>query len=266
MTRLARVELRRLVRRRLTLFVVLGVLLAVGLQVFHTGMQARPMSHSERVRVTADYERAQRDFAQNGERQRQDCLQAQADARTGDPTADFQCDDVRAPTLKDFLKPELSFAGEVPGVLSGGAMLLVLAALVLGAGFTAAEFSTGSIGTWLTFEPRRLRVYGSKLLAAGAGVVPLAVLTLATMTAAVWVFAHLWGSTTGPAGTWGHIAAVGGRAVLLVALVAVAGAAMGILLRHTAAPATATTATRSTARPPTAATWPQVPAEAAVLP
>ena len=98
-------------------------------------------------------------------------------------------------------------------MLSGGAVLLALAALVLGAGFTASEFSTGSIGTWLTFEPRRLRVYGSKLLAAGAGVVPLAVLTLATMTAAVWVFAHLWGSTTGPAGTWAHIAAVGGRAV-----------------------------------------------------
>ena len=234
MTRLTRVELRRLLRRRLTLFVVLGILLAVGLQVFQTGLQARPMSHSERVRVTADYERAQRDFAQNGEQQRQDCLQAQADARTGDPTADFGCD-TQAPALKDFLKPQLSFAGEVPGVLSGGAVLLALAALVLGAGFTASEFSTGSIGTWLTFEPRRLRVYGSKLLAAGAGVVPLAVLTLATMTAAVWVFAHLWGSTTGPAGTWGHIAAVGGRAVLLVAVVAVAGAAMGILLRHTAA-------------------------------
>ena len=42
-------------------------------------------------------------------------------------------------------------------------MLLALAALVLGAGFAASEFSTGSIGTWLTFEPRRLRVYGSKL-------------------------------------------------------------------------------------------------------
>ena len=126
------------------------------------------------------------------------------------PTSAATC---RRPTLKDFLKPELRFAGEVPGVLSGGAVLLALAALVLGAGFTASEFSTGSIGTWLTFEPRRLRVFGSKLLAAGAGVVPLAVLTLATMTAAVWVFAHLWGSTTGPAGTWGHIAAVGGRAV-----------------------------------------------------
>jgi ABC-2 type transport system permease protein len=232
---LAGVELRRLLRRRLTLFVVLGILAAVGLQLFQTGMQAKPMSHSERVRVTADYERARQDFAQNGEQQRQDCEQSQQEARAaGDASADFGCDTLE-PRLEQFLKPQLRFAGEVPRVLTGGAVLLALAALVLGAGFTASEFSTGSIGTWLTFEPRRLRVYGSKLLAAGAGVVPLAVLALATMTAGVWVFASLWGSTAGPPGTWGHLAAVGGRAVLLVTAVAVAGATMGILLRHTAA-------------------------------
>ena len=140
MTRLARVELRRLLRRRLTLFVVLGILLAVGLQVFQTGMQARPTSASERARVSADYERARQDFAQNGEQQRQDCLQSQAEARTSDPTADFGCDTME-PTLAMFLKPELRFAGEVPGVLTGGAVLLALAALVLGAGFTASEFT-----------------------------------------------------------------------------------------------------------------------------
>ena len=105
MTRLARVELRRLLRRRLTLFVVLGILLAVGLQVFQTGLQARPMSDSERIRVTADYERARQDFAQNGEQQRQDCLQAQADARTSDSSADFGCD-MQAPALKPYISGE----------------------------------------------------------------------------------------------------------------------------------------------------------------
>ena len=234
MTRLARVELRRLLRRRLTLFVVLGILAAVGLQLFQTGMQARPMSAGERARVSADYERARQDFAQNGEQQRADCLQSQAEARTSDPKADFGCDTME-PTLAMFLKPELRFAGAVPGVLTGGAVLLALAALVLGAGFTASEFTTGSIGTWLTFEPRRLRVYGSKLLAAGAGLVPLAVLTFALLTAGVWVFASLWGRTAAPAGTWSHVAAVAGRGVVLTAAVAVVGAALGFLLRHTAA-------------------------------
>ncbi len=173
------------------------------------------MSDSERVRVTADYERARQDFAQNGEQQRQDCLQSQAGGpRAGDPTADFGCDTME-PTLSEFLKPQLRFAGEVPGVLTGGAVLLALAALVLGAGFTASEFSTGSIGTWLTFEPRRLRVYGSKLLAAGAGVVPLAVLTLAHADRRrVGVRVPL-GQHGGPAGTWSHVAAVGGRGVVL---------------------------------------------------
>jgi ABC-2 type transport system permease protein len=234
MTRLTRVELRRLFRRRLTLFVVLGILAAVGLQLFQTGMDARPMSASERVRVTADYERARQDFAQSGEQQRKDCLQSQEEARESDPTAHFQCDTLE-PTLAMFLKPQLSFAKAVPDVLSNGALLLLLAALVVGAGFTASEFTTGSIGTWLTFEPRRLRVYGSKLLAAGAGSVPLAVLTFALLTAGVWVFASLWGSTAAPAGTWNHLAAVGGRGVLLTAAVAVVGAALGFLMRHTAA-------------------------------
>jgi ABC-2 type transport system permease protein len=234
MTRLTRVELRRLLRRRLTLFVVLGILAAVGLQLFQTGMQARPMSDSERVRVSADYERARQDFAANGEQQRQDCLQSQEEARADDPTADFGCD-TQQPTLAMFLKPEMRFADEVQGVLRNGALLLVLAALVAGAGFTASELSTGSIGTWLTFEPRRLRVFGSKLLAVGAGSVPLAVLTFALLTAGVWVFASLWGRTTAPAGTWGHVAAFGGRGVVLTAAVAVVGAALGFLLRHTAA-------------------------------
>jgi ABC-2 type transport system permease protein len=234
LTRLTRVELRRLLRRRLTLFVVLGILAAVGLQLFQTGMQARPMSASERVRVSADYERARLDYAQNGEQQRTECLQSQDEARASDPTADFGCD-TQEPTLAMFLKPQLSFADEVPDVLGNGALLLLLAALVVGAGFTASEFTTGSIGTWLTFEPRRLRVYGSKLLAAAAGLVPLAVVTFALLTAGVWVFASLWGRTTAPAGTWSHVAAVGGRGVVLAAAVAVVGSALGFLLRHTAA-------------------------------
>jgi ABC-2 type transport system permease protein len=234
LTRLTRVELRRLLRRRLTLFVVLGILAAVGLQLFQTGMEARPISHSEQVRVTADYEQARRDFAQNGEQQRKDCLQSQEEAQASDPTADFQCD-MQEPTLAMFLKPELRFADAVRDVLGNGALLLMLAALVAGAGFTASEFTTGSIGTWLTFEPRRVRVYGSKLLAAGAGVVPLAVVTFALLTAGVWVFASLWGRTDAPAGTWGHVAALSGRGVLLAAAVAVVGGALGFLLRHTAA-------------------------------
>ena len=60
-------------------------------------------------------------------------------------------------------------------------------------------------------------------------------LTLATMTAAVWVFAYLWGSTAAPPAPGATSPRSVGAPSLLVAVVAVAGAAMGILLRHTAA-------------------------------
>ena len=105
MTRLARVELRRLLRRRLTLFVVLGILLAVGLQVFQTGLQARPMSDSERDpghrRLRAARNRTSRRTASSSART---ACRRRPSARTGDPTADFGCD-MHAPALKDFLKP-----------------------------------------------------------------------------------------------------------------------------------------------------------------
>jgi ABC-2 type transport system permease protein len=234
MSRLTRVELRRLLRRRLTLFVLLGILVAVGLQVTQTGLQARPPAAGERAAATASFEQAQKDYAENGEQQRADCLQSQAEARAGDPSADFGCD-MQAPTLAMFLKPELTFATDTRPVLLTGGLLLVLAALVLGTGFTASEFSTGSIGTWLTFEPRRLRVYGSKIVAAGVGVIPLAVVTVVASVTSVWIFASLWGNATAGASTWGHVAAVGARVVLLAAAVAAVGAALGILLRHTAA-------------------------------
>ena len=99
MTRLARVELRRLLRRRLTLFVVLGILLAVGLQVFQTGMQAaadvrqRAGPGHRRLRARATGLRPERRAAAPG-------LPAGpgGGAGTGDATADFGCDTME-PTL-----------------------------------------------------------------------------------------------------------------------------------------------------------------------
>lgn len=57
----------------------------------------------------------------------------------------------------------------MPGLVQGSSYVLAFAAFLIGASFVGAEFSSGAIGNWLTFEPRRLRVYGSKLLAAATG-------------------------------------------------------------------------------------------------
>jgi len=118
----------------------------------------------------------------------------------------------------------------------GVSLLLALVALVVGTTSTAAELSTGAMSNWLTFEPRRLRVYASKVLAAAAGVVPVTLVVLGLVVAGAWVIHDREGLTTGM--TADHWTDAGWTAVRIVALAVVAalvGAALGFLLRHTAA-------------------------------
>src|SRR5690606_27454964 len=95
---------------------------------------------------------------------------------------------------------------------------------------------TGAISTWLSFEPRRVRVYTSKLLAAALGVLPVVVLAVAVFIAGSTLVARhfdLAGTMTGADRQ--DIAWMGLRVVGLAAMAALVGAALGVLLRHTAA-------------------------------
>jgi ABC-2 type transport system permease protein len=140
------------------------------------------------------------------------------------------------PTIDQFGKPRMVFAEAMPELLLGSSYLLVFAAFLIGASFVGAEFSTGAIGNWLTFEPRRLRVYGSKLLAAAIGFVPVAVAVLAIMLLGTYLIVAQLGDTSGTTGkVWGDLIAMGGRAILLIAVGASLGGVVGLLLRHTAA-------------------------------
>lgn len=124
----------------------------------------------------------------------------------------------------------------MPRTLLGGAYLLAFVGFLVGAGFVAAEFSSGSMANWLTFEPRRMRVYASKLTAAGLGLLPVTVALLGMLTAGAWLIVGQFGSTAGTtAKVWGDLGEMGARSVALTLATAVTGAAFGVLLRHTAA-------------------------------
>ena len=171
----------------------------------------------------------------NGPQQVQDCLTQQAEAQKTDPKAVFGCDQME-PKWANWGKPVAKFTEMMPTILSGGSLLLAFVGFLIGAGFVAAEFSSGSMANWLTFEPRRMRVYASKLGAAGLGLIPVTVALLGLLTAGAWLIVGHFASTAGTtAKVWGDLALMGGRAVALAVAAAVAGAAMGVLLRHTAA-------------------------------
>ncbi len=145
------------------------------------------------------------------------------------------------PTLADYLPYRHYFDSDALGVVTGIALPLALVALVMGASFVAAEFSTGSIGNWLTFAPRRGQVYASKLTAAALGTLPTALVALAVLVGGTWAAFAVNDAMHAPANrgdgtsTVADLLQVGGRTAALVVGVALLGGALGFLLRHTAA-------------------------------
>src|SRR5450631_109670 len=235
MMRLTRVELRRLFSRRLTTIALLGALILTALMLFATYQQAKPLSGSELASQRTSFNEARKQWDANGPQQVQDCLAAQVEAQKADPKANLGCSTIE-PKWANWGKPVAKYAELMPSVLSGASMLLAFVGFVIGAGFVAAEFSSGSMANWLTFEPRRLRVYTSKLGAAGLGLLPIALAVLSLLTAGTWLIVGHFASTAGTTTkVWGNLAQMGGRAVLLAVAAALAGAAMGVLFRHTAA-------------------------------
>ena len=235
MMRLTKVELRRLFSRRLTTIAILGALVVIGLMLFGSFQEAKPLSGPEQAAQQAQFDLAQKDLAANGDQMVQDCLTQQAEAQKTDPRAVFPCDQME-PNLANWGKPVARFTNLMPPVMLAGSYLLAFVGFVVGAGFVSAEFSSGSMTNWLTFEPRRMRVYSSKLAAAGLGLIPVAVALLGILTAGVWLIVGYHASTAGTtAKVWGDLGEMALRSVALALVAAVAGAAIGMLLRHTAA-------------------------------
>ncbi|MFC0623580.1 ABC transporter permease subunit [Kribbella deserti] len=232
MIRLTKVEMRRLFARRLTMIGLLGAVLGSGLLLFGIYQDSKPLPAEQVAMARVEFDRYVKSYPADLER----CKADEAKARETDPGVQMGCDQMQPPVWEQWIKPETVFSEALPSYLLGGSYLLIFVAFLLGAGFIGAEFSSGSIGSWLTFEPRRLRVYASKLLAAFNGVIPLALGFFALLVAGAWVVIDRNGRTAGmTAERWGDFAEAGLRITVLTAVVAALGVVVGGLFRHTAA-------------------------------
>lgn len=158
------------------------------------------------------------------------CLQAQSEARKTDPAVDFHCDAVpqRAQTG--------NFAEAVPAQLVTVTYVLLGFALLTGASATGHDLNTGALSTWLMFEPRRIRVLGTKSLAAAIWVVPWAVVSMVGFAVSSWrIHAHYGKASQVRPDDWLRVAVLLGRSLLLVAAVAMLATALALLLKHTGA-------------------------------
>jgi len=219
MTRLTRVELRRFYSRRLTKFACLGVLVILAFTLFGAQQQTSDSVPSRVQERTLQ--------------QLQQCESAQTDARRHDPAADFHCAETTAQILRQL---DVSFLTLTRDLSQSLALLFAFVGFLIGATFLAAEFASGAIGNWLTFEPRRQRVYFSKMAAAALGSVPITAVGLGILAGGAAFFTHRYGiAGSVSAAQRTDLLWLALRVIVISAAATVGGAVLGALLRNTAA-------------------------------
>lgn len=230
MMRLVRVELARLVARRAVLLTVL-LALAVGLvAVAGVFQQARAIDQAR-----AGFDAVYQQMADTIEEDIERCKLEEEFEReqSGEEGIDFGCDEIRLPTIEEYAGQMPSLVEQYQSLLGAFVYPLMFLALALGSTAVAAEFAHRTMGTWLTFEPRRTLVFVSKVVAPVIAAVPIALVGLTTVLIGVPAVFRWFRIDDGiTAAEWGSIAAMSGRIVGLTLLAAAAGAALAFLVRH----------------------------------
>lgn len=230
--RLLRTEWRRFWLRRVTR-VALGLVLLAAAVVMTLGSwhTTERVSASERA---AAAQQAQVDNSGWSESDRANCRRdAQQALPAGGSVPVGSCGDETADSVVRHQSTRAALLDQVPDAVT---QLGVLTVLVVVASFIGAEFSSGSLGNQLTFEPRRGHTFWAKLLAAAMGSLTIGLLLSLVASGAVAAVSALHQAPAGvPAGGTAHWWWTMMRTIVAVGALGTGFAALGILLRHTAA-------------------------------
>lgn len=240
------VELHRLWWRRLAKVVLVAVVAFVGVSAYAAYQQTRPEALAERIddyaSIVAETTRQNASIpAEEKAAQIEACRRDQAANGTGTVGVDVGCERMfDPPTPASFGIVAAERTQITSSIVEGGVWIFGFLAFILGASFVAAEFAAGSMGNWLTFEPRRLRVGTSKLLAAAVGGLAIGGLgvALAALAATVVTTVNRPGADLqvpdAPIVPGDTAAQLLLRVVAIVGLGGLGGAVIGLLLRSTA--------------------------------
>jgi ABC-type transport system involved in multi-copper enzyme maturation permease subunit len=222
-TRLLRAELRRFVGRDVVRMFAAAVLVGIVIGAVITAVNSR---------ITASDEATYRSELQR-------CL----DGRYVPENRLPRRYDTLAQYCADNVRPEYFGGGDqrfeladLPDILKGAGILVVIGGLLLGASFVGAEWHAGTMTTLLTWEPRRIRVLLAKSIVAAVCVFVLMVVLLTLFALALTLVASTRGITEhlgehflrSVAGTVLRVAACSSAGALV-------GMAIAMLTRSTAA-------------------------------
>jgi len=232
-------ELGRLRRRRLVV-----TLLLLGLAVLLVGMAVTFGTHSTDLSdARAEATQAAQEQAAMNEDFEASCRQ---DPTVSEEDKDIACTAGDVPTADDlFEDPRFVAERGLPELAIGMAVVGALVAALVGATAVGADWSSRAMITLLTWEPRRLRLLGTRLAAialvcAAAGVVAqLLVLGLGAVTAQLrgtWATPPAADEIAGlvpHAHFWRDLLSLQLRGVVLMVLAAVLAASVTTVTRHT---------------------------------
>jgi ABC-2 type transport system permease protein len=222
MTRLVAAEISRLFSRRFTAIALIALLLGLGGYQLVVNVSLSPATGEQLAAAQRAYEQSHKDWVDNHEKYERDCRDT-----GGTPE---ECT-IPEPTLADFSAGPMPFKEAARTALEVSTVFVALAAFMIAASFIGAEYSSGSIANWLTFVPRRGRVFWSKLLTMLGFAALLGTFAGALVLFAAAVLARLYGS---PIESVVELGAIGGRGVLAVIGFTVLGFCAALLTRHTA--------------------------------
>lgn len=229
---LIRSETRRLISRRfIRWIVVVGALLYVGILAISWTQYAKA-SPEELARAQQKLEA----FVQEQNLYRQQCLST---VPAGEDPANF-CPPEMTPS--DMGGPEnfidhspFTMNSELPAFSLGMAVLVACLCFLIGATAIGAEWTQKSLMALLFWEPRRLRVFATKVGVLVAAVAALAAVSQLLLIPIAYAFAGAKGTSTVEADFWGDLFAQQARCVLLVVFACLIGFGIANLVRNTAA-------------------------------
>ncbi|NKY41418.1 hypothetical protein, partial [Cellulomonas septica] len=182
MTHLLRAELARVRARPLVWCVAAGVVLGVLGLVLSGWWESRPPSPAQ--------------VAAAGEAYRSDLAAWQdlvAPCDEDDPSVHPDLPSAQAvavctsrpPVPEQYVAVRPDVASLVTERLPSVGVMITLGCLMVGVGLVTSEFASGAMGTWLTFAPRRGRVFASRLASAAVAAVPCVAAPLVTLVVAL---------------------------------------------------------------------------------
>lgn len=241
MFRLISTELRRLRKRAFFKAMVIGLLGVIALIAFTSWQSSKPVSDAELAESERYYQENLNWYNEakaNGDID--DAIASCEQDKIDNPDwyePGFDCTEVwPEPQREDFIYRWITdYTSQAAGSTEAYSLVIFFAALLFAISFLTAEISTGAIGNWLTFEPNRTKVYWSKAIAAGIGLVATSAALMAVFHPVIRSVFTLNGAVgEDPAQAFGDALLVSGRALVAVAAGAVIGVAIGALTRHAA--------------------------------